>query len=76
MIKRFTFILLAVFICIFAQGCTSRQWFEGIKEAQRQDCYKIASPSERQKCLDKLDGMSYDQYKKEREAVLKKPELE
>ena len=34
---------------------------------ERQNCYKIESPTERQECLNKVDETSYDQYQKERE---------
>ncbi len=71
--KSLTLLLVFFIFCIF-QGCTSREWFEGLKGIQRQDCYKIESPTERQECLDKVDGQSYDQYKKDREAVVKKPD--
>ena len=48
-------------------GCTYRAWYEGFRELERQNCYKIASPREQKECLEKFDEASYDQYKRERE---------
>ncbi|MCB9480732.1 MAG: hypothetical protein H6680_02745 [Desulfobacteraceae bacterium] len=64
------FLLIAVFAFILFNGCTKEAWYEGMKETQRQDCYKIDDFLMRQQCLEQLDNMSYDQYKKEREAVI------
>lgn len=62
-------ISLLVFALVFSSlsGCSSRAWYEGFREVERQHCYEIESPSERQECLDKLTETSYDQYEKERE---------
>jgi len=54
-------------VCIVCQGCTYRAWYEGFQESARQECYKIENQTERQQCIDKVDGVTYDQYKKARE---------
>lgn len=41
---------------------------------QRQECYRIDGSMERQECLDRVDDMTYDQYKKEREDSAKQVE--
>jgi hypothetical protein len=66
MIKRLQGLCLVGCICIVIQGCTCRAWFDGLKEYQRQDCLKIDSQTERQACLDRVNGLTYDQYSKDR----------
>ncbi len=50
-----------------ASGCTYRAWYEGSQERQRQDCYRNTSQGEIQKCLDRVNGTTYEQYRKGRE---------
>ncbi len=52
--------------CLVTHGCTYRAWHAGLQERQRQECYKMASPNAMRDCLDKVNGMSYDQYQKAR----------
>jgi hypothetical protein len=68
-IRLFVF-LFYVYVSMGLAGCTPRSWFEGLRETERQNCYKIMSPTERQECLDKLDE-SYGQYQHEREEAKK-----
>jgi len=65
--KKVSTVLLALCLWLFAIGCTSRAWYEGMRERQRQDCYKYQSRDEIQRCLDRVNTMSYDEYKRERE---------
>jgi hypothetical protein len=69
-IRKQLVLLFAIFVFVFFTGCTKEAWYEGMKESQRQDCNKIDDFLMRQQCLEKLDNMSYDQYKKERDAVI------
>lgn len=64
--KEFHIILLLAFVFLFISGCSSRAWYESFREIERQNCYELESPSERQECLDRLDETSYDQYEKDR----------
>lgn len=66
-------LLLAGGIGLFSQGCTYRAWYEGWREQQRQDCYRHANQSDLQECLEKVNGMTYEQYEKEREAMKNRP---
>ncbi len=69
-IKLLTLMFL-VSIFIYFSGCSYRSWYEGLRETERQNCYKIENSIERQECLDRVDEMSYDQYQKEREKTIK-----
>ncbi len=66
MIKEITWLLLAAGACWGIQGCTSRAWYEGFKEQQRQECYRNLSQSELQKCLDNANSTTYDDYTRSR----------
>lgn len=67
MIKKLLTLLLAGSVCIVSPGCSRRAWYDGLKEQQRQECYKYESPRERQGCLDRANSTTYDQYRQERE---------
>jgi hypothetical protein len=70
MTRRILLILPVWLACFFFQGCASQSWFDAFKDIQRQECYKIESPTERQECLDKIDDASYDEYQKERKETI------
>lgn len=53
--------LLAVLVA--TQGCSTRAWFEGLKERERSRCYQKVSSDEIESCLKQVEAMSYDQYK-------------
>jgi hypothetical protein len=65
-------LLLVEFFCLFNQGCTYRAWYEGFQERQRQECYENRGQSEIQKCLDRVNSTTYDEYMKSREASKEK----
>jgi hypothetical protein len=67
-------ILLMACVCMAAQGCTYRAWYEGFQKQQREECYRQPSQEEIQKCLDKVNNMTYDQYTKARKDAEKKGE--
>jgi hypothetical protein len=67
MIQKLRSLLLIGIFCCAIQSCSYQSWYEGLHEQQRQDCCKIENPAERQECLDKVNAMTYDQYKKTRE---------
>jgi hypothetical protein len=65
MLYRTTALLPAVCFCLlFSQGCTYRAWYEGFQEQQRQECYKNRGRDETQKCLDRANSITYDEYEK------------
>jgi len=49
---------------LVTQGCTCRAWYDGFNERERQECYKRPNHDDIQACLDQLNNMSHDQYKK------------
>lgn len=59
-------IIVASSVCIGVAGCSSRGLYEGMREVERQNCYKMENLSERQACLERVDETSYDQYQRER----------
>ena len=60
-------------LCLVAQGCTYQGWYSGFQEQQRQQCYKdTINPSDTQRCLDRVNNTSYDQYKRQREQAIER----
>jgi hypothetical protein len=66
-------LLPAACLCLFSQGCTYRAWYEGLQERQRMECNENHGQGEIQKCLDRVNGTTYDEYVKSREAAKKQP---
>ena len=58
---------LALCACVAVAGCASRAWYHGFQASQRQQCYKRVSQDEIQRCLDRINGTTYDDYKKARD---------
>lgn len=56
-------LLFLVIVAIGIQGCTYRAWYEGFKNRERQTCYKHSSQDDIEACLERVEKMSYDQYK-------------
>lgn len=75
MLNNKVFRLLLLIVCFFliCQGCTYQAWYEGLQEQQRQSCYQSQSQSEIQNCLDKVNSKTYEEYRKEREELIRKP---
>lgn len=67
--RRWLLPLLALGVCLAGPGCTSRAWYEGFQAAQRQQCYKRVTPEEVRRCLDQVNGTTYDDYKRARDKV-------
>ena len=63
--KRLLNVMIVLCILLGCQGCTYRAWYEGLKDMQRIDCQKLSGVRERQECLDRANGLSYDQYTSE-----------
>jgi len=51
-------------------GCTTKSWYDGIKQGNINDCNKQPSGAQ-QDCLNRVSHQTYDSYEKERAA--KKP---
>ena len=65
------FIGFAVLMALEITGCTQQAWYEGVKQSQRNECYK-APPAAREECLKALDSETYDEYQRKRQEELKK----
>ncbi|MBE0617353.1 MAG: hypothetical protein IH608_05440 [Proteobacteria bacterium] len=61
-------LILAVGSGLATQGCTYRAWYEGLQERQRQECYESRDESEIQRCVERVNRTTYDEYRKGREA--------
>lgn len=48
-------------------GCAPPAWYEGGLELQRQQCYRNPNPADVQRCLERVNGQTYDDYRKARE---------
>lgn len=69
--RKIVLCVIMFWLSTTCMGCTAHSWYEGVKETKRQDCYKLQSASERNRCLEEVDGASYDQYKRERDQMIK-----
>jgi hypothetical protein len=57
---------LLVCCLLVAGGCSSRAWYDGLKEQRRSDCYKEnMSQKDIDDCLER-NSMSYDEYERNR----------
>jgi uncharacterized membrane-anchored protein YhcB (DUF1043 family) len=61
--------LLAVISGILLGGCTTRGWYDAMKERQRIECGRYPQQYEVQRCLEKLNALTYDQYKNQTEEL-------
>ena len=65
--------IFVIILCLAAQGCTYQAWYAGLQEQQRQQCYQNnMSPSDTQRCLDRVNNTTYNQYKAQREQSLER----
>ena len=61
--------LSAVVFATLVTGCATQNWYEGVRENQRQQCrqnYRDALAQ--QQCIDKVNSTSYQQYQEERQS--------
>ncbi len=65
--KMLLLLLCGVVVC---QGCTYKAWtaglYTGFQEEQKRKCYDNPNQGEIQKCLERVNGMAYDDYNKYR----------
>jgi hypothetical protein len=57
-------------VMVLLQGCSTRMWYDGFKQAQANECSKLQD-RDREACM-RDAGVSYDQYQRERQEALKK----
>lgn len=56
---------------LLAAGCTQQAWYEGFQASERQKCETLLSQSAMQQCIDQVNNLSYSQYQREREGLIK-----
>lgn len=61
---------IAILAVATLSACAQQAWYEGIKQNQRQDCYK-SPPGEREECLRRVGDKSYDDYRREKQETQK-----
>ena len=57
-------LLAALCLLLAGQACTYRAWYEGFQERERQACYRSPSRDDIQKCLDRVNSVTYDDYRR------------
>ncbi|HJV33787.1 hypothetical protein [Geomonas sp.] len=66
--------LLVLFVvwqgCLLCQGCSNRAWYDMLREQQRQLCNQEKSLRATQQCLERVNGVSYDEYERLRKESL------
>ena len=60
--------LVALAVPALLAGCSSQQLYQVGQGWQHQECQRISDRDERQRC-EKSSAMSYEQYRREREAA-------
>jgi len=61
--------MLLALVVLSVSGCSSQGWYEGFKSQQRLECEHYTQDYERQRCLERVNGLSYDQYRRETDAL-------
>lgn len=68
--RKLPAIAVGTVFLLLVSGCTYQAWFEGFKERQRQECYKHVNDDDIQRCLENVEEMSYEEYKRSRSDTL------
>ncbi len=59
-----------LFLCLVLTACSSRQWYDAVQGSQRHQCNTLTTQEAYEECMAQYDT-SYDEYTREREAVIK-----
>ncbi|MFO1425234.1 MAG: hypothetical protein U1F70_16610 [Candidatus Competibacteraceae bacterium] len=62
---------MIVYGSLLAAGCSQQAWYEGFQASERQKCDALLSQSAIQQCTDQVNSLSYPQYQREREGLIK-----
>ena len=57
-------------ILLVGSGCSYRAWYEGFRGGRRQECSRLVNQSEREKCVQEMNGMEYDRYERKRSEAI------
>jgi len=63
--KQFLAMITLAFLILTITGCTTKSWYEGVKEGAKNNC-RSQPPGEVESCLEKLNNKTYEEYEKER----------
>ena len=66
---RIFFLLIPFFVFILS-SCAEKGFYQSQQEILKQECEKLNSP-QYEACLSELEDQSYDDYRREREDILK-----
>lgn len=58
------FLFVGLVIAMLPIGCTKQAWFEGLKNREKQECYKYPNDRDVQNCLDHIGDVKIDDGKK------------
>jgi hypothetical protein len=64
-IKQTTMLICLPLFMTTITGCTTQAWYEGVKKNAENNCRSQPS-SESERCLEKLNNKTYEEYEKER----------
>ena len=67
MAKGLAFIALCAVLALAGSGCSYRAWYQGLQDRQRLECYLLQGEAEVQRCLERVNAMSYDDYARQRQ---------
>lgn len=59
--------LLAGIVLLLLQGCSAQAWYEGFRERERSRCYEQITTDEIEACLEQVETISYDRYRRSRQ---------
>ena len=62
-------VLLCLALATMLGGCTARHWYEGFQMQQREQCGRYPQQYEVQRCLERVNAMTYDQYRYQTEEL-------
>ncbi|BBP42340.1 hypothetical protein [Thiosulfativibrio zosterae] len=57
-------LIFLVFLLTVTHACTPQMAYQSGQEWQKNECYKIASPSERERCLENINP-AYETYQQQ-----------
>ena len=66
MLKTIMLVILSLFLLA---GCTTQSWYDAFQAQQRRECERYPQQYEVQRCLEKVNNRTYDQYKTQRDEL-------
>jgi len=64
---RYSIAVLTGLVLLVA-ACTKEAWYQGVQDSRRQECFRLPQ-GEVQDCLDRVNSIGYQQYRREREEM-------